>query len=201
MTPPTDFQLYRIRIDEAITYNDPQKARALIREALRAAVMAENLGERMYFSAQELIVNEDFAGAIKFLDLAIAYNPKDGAAYNDRALCMIDMGDWDDALIFLDRGIAVEPEFATIHHNKGWFLNMLGRHEEALRCFEEALRLSPKRAVTYENIADACVNLGRLNEAISAYKMAISFLAEGHDEIKTELLKLINILKRRKEKI
>ena len=196
-----DFSQYRILIDEAITYDDLIKARALIREALHAATMAENLGERMYFCAQERIVEQDFESAIKYLDLAIVHNPRDGAAYNDRALCMIDMGSWDDALLYFDRGIAVEPDFATIHHNKGWFLNQLGRHREALECFNEALRLSPERPVTYENMADAYVHLGDLEEAINAYKKALSLLSKGNEDIKKELMKLIRILRRRQKQI
>jgi tetratricopeptide (TPR) repeat protein len=199
MNPESDFLKHRIQIDEAITYNDLARARVLIGRALEAASLAENVGERLYFGAQALILRQDFAGAIRLLDKVIAINPKDGAAYNDRALCMVDLGQWDDAQYYFDRGIAVEPDFATIHHNKGWFLNQLGRCAQALVCFEEALRLSPGRAVTYENMADAYFKLGRLQEAIGAYDRAISFLPDDNAEIKAELLRLVEILRRQEK--
>src|SRR3989338_7053055 len=136
MTKPVDFQKFRILIDEAITYDNLPQARQLAQEALEAASRTEHLAQRMYFTAQLLIIEEDFTQALKFLDLAIQYNPNDGAAYNDRALCMVEMGRLDEALDYFDRGIAVEKDFATIHHNKGWLLNQLGQHSQALDCLD-----------------------------------------------------------------
>lgn len=189
-----NFTTWRVKIDEAITYGDLAKARMLAHEALEAAQHAELLGERLYFRAQLLIIDEDFAGAIKCLDTAIKHNPVDGAAYNDRALCMIELGQGDDALAYFDKGIVVEPNFATIHHNKGWYLNRLGRHDEALACFAQALALEADRAVTYENMADAYFNLGMISGAIEAYQKAVVLLSSDCDDIKKELEKLISFL-------
>ena len=195
-----DFSKMRQKLDDAITYDDPSKAIALAREGLEAAEKEEALAERMYFSAQLLMMEEEFEEAIKFLDRAIKYNPKDGAAYNDRALCMIELGQLDDALMFFNRGIEVEPDFATIHHNKGWFLNQLGRQAEALECFYRALELDAKRAVTYENLADCLYKSGKTAEAIEAYQQSISLLSERCVDIRNELTRLINTLKKKSDK-
>jgi len=192
---PFDFQKYRLLIDEAITYNEPEKARQLAQEAYTAAQLGEVVGERMYFGAQLLIIDEDFAGAIKCLDLAIKYNPKDGAAYNDRALCMIELGQIDEALKFFDRGIEVEPDFATIHHNKGWYLSQLGHYTGALASFSQVLAIDANRAVTYENMADCFYKMGCIPEAIKAYQKAVSLLSDRCIEIKNELERLIHLLK------
>lgn len=193
--PNISFQKYRVMIDEAITYNEPDKARELAREAYTAAQLAEVLGERMYFGAQLLILEEDFAGAIRSLDAAIKYNPKDGAAYNDRALCMIELGQIDDALQYFDRGIEVEPDFATIHHNKGWYLSQLGHYTGALASFSQVLALDANRAVTYENMADCFYKMGCIPEAIKAYQKAVSLLSDRCVDIKHELERLIQLLK------
>lgn len=194
MTKPVDFQNYRVLIDESITYDDLPTARRLAQEALQAAQWAEVISERMYFTAQSLIIEEDFGEALKYLDLAIQYNSGDGAAYSDRALCMIELGQGDGALDFFNKGIEVEPDFATIHHNKGWFLNRLGRHTEALVCFDQALALDPRRAVTYENKADCFYKMGRITEAIEAYQRAVSLLSNRCIDIKKELERLICVL-------
>jgi len=190
-----DFREMRVLIDKAITYNDLAVARDLSKKALEAATFHEALGERLYFMAQLAILDENFSEAMKYLDGAIRYNANDGAAYNDRALCMVELGMLEGVIAYFDSGISVEPDFATIHHNKGWFLNKTGRHREAIGCFHRALELEPRRAVTYENLADCLFNLGRMEEAIEAYQKALAALEAHYVEIREQIEKLIKILR------
>jgi len=184
-----DFLLnLRLQLDEAITYQDEKRARLIALNGLKLAKTKELLGEIEYFKGQLEILNENFKKAIAHFDRAIRFNPKDGASYNDRALCMVELGTIDEALEYLDKGIKVEPDFATIHHNKGWLLNKLGRHTEAIRCFKRALKLDRRRAVTYENLADALYNLGDLKGALRAYKKTISLLDPKYSHIKKQLI-------------
>ena len=190
-----DFTLLRRRIDEAITFDDRLRAIALAEVGLRQAQEKECLGEVMYFRAQMKIIEGRFLEAIQYLDQAIGYNPLDGAAYNDKALCQIELGMIEGAEELFNKGIEVESDYATIHHNKGWLLNKLGRHGEALSCFEKALELEPWRAVTYENMADAYENAGKVKEALKAYKRALELLRSSgsiKDQIKGEIERLEN---------
>ncbi|MBF0122668.1 MAG: tetratricopeptide repeat protein [Candidatus Omnitrophica bacterium] len=171
-----DFTQIRRDVDEAITFNDRLKAKALAAEGLRQAQEKECLGEVMYFQAQLKIIEENFLEAICYLDQAIGYNSSDGAAFNDKALCLVELGMIDGVEELFNEGIDVEPDYATIHHNKGWFLNNLGRHREALGCFEKALKLEPGRVVTYENMADAYENIGLMAEALKSYKKALALM-------------------------
>lgn len=177
----------RLRLDEAITYADFKLARKLAKEGLRVAHNKELLGEIMYFRAQMEIIAENYEAAMKYLDLAIKYNPMDGAAYNDRALCMVELGKFKEAFNYFDKGIEVEPDYATVYHNKGWLLNKVGLHEEAIQFFEKALKLEPNRAVTYENMANAFVCLGRVEEALKAYKKALILVKSSYHEIKRQI--------------
>jgi tetratricopeptide (TPR) repeat protein len=188
------FTKFRRLIDAAITFDDLVAAKKFIRQGLRLAEQKECLGEIMYFKAQHAIVDEDFAGAIIYLDKAIAYNPEDGAAYNDKALCLSELGRIEGVRELFDKGIAVEPDYATIHHNKGWFLNKMGQHGEALACFQRALEIEPGRAVTYENMANTYENMGLKDEALRSYKEALrstkySFAAIK-DQIKSQIKRL-----------
>lgn len=189
-----EFTQLRRSIDEAITYNDIMRALQFTALGMDAARKKECLGEVMYFQAQMEIIRENFAEAIRYLDLAVARNPSDGAAFNDRALCMIEMGIIEGAIEYFDKGIAVEPDYATIYHNKGWFLNKLGRHDEALTLFKKALELEPGRAVTYENMADVYLNLGQRQKALEAYRQALRFLKPENGHIVLQLRKIIKSL-------
>ena len=179
MSRKSVFRLWRTRLDEAITYGTKKEALSLARQALAEARTSGNAAETEYFKGQVDLIRARPASAIGHFDAAIRLNPKDGASFNDRALCMVEIGYIDDAIAYFDRGIAAEPDYATIYHNKGWLLNNIGCHTEAIRCFRKALALEPGRAVTYDNLADALYNLGDLAGALEAYKKVLLNLAPG----------------------
>ncbi|GEM_PF-347962 len=192
-------RLKKIRkdLDEAITYGAFVEARKLSTEGFTAAREWEYLGEMEYFKGQDAILDEDFAAAIGHFDRAIHHNPKDGGAYNDRALCMVELGMLDDAFSYLNKGIEVEPDYATVYHNKGWLLNRLERHVEAIEYFNKALRLEPDRAVTYENLGDSLARLGKYEEALKAYRMSVNLLKSEYSDIKKQLDSQIRKIEKR----
>jgi tetratricopeptide (TPR) repeat protein len=193
-----NFLKLRIELDNAITYGSKKRAIEIARQGLVLARTQQVPGEVEYFLAQRHIVKEKFASAIEHLDKAIKLNPRDGAAYNDRALCMVELGIIDEALRYFDKGIEVEPDYATVYHNKGWLLNHIGRHTEAISCFRTALELDPVRAVTYDNLADAQHNLGNYTAALASYRKVLELLAPGCcREIRAQIAKEIRILERK----
>jgi tetratricopeptide (TPR) repeat protein len=177
----------RHQLDEAITYADTSVAERLVGEGLRISREMEMPAEEMYFKAQREILEGNYSDAIVYLDSAIKLNPQDGAAYNDRALCMVELGITDAALSYFDRGIESEPDYSTIYHNKGWLLNKLGEYKQAVALFEKALEIEPGRAVTYENLADAYFNLGLKKDALEALKKALQFLPPSCPEIREQI--------------
>ena len=178
----------RLDLDEAITYDDIKKAKQLTQKGIKIAKDKELLGEIEYFKGQIEIINENYIKAIEHFDKAIKYSPKDGASYNDRALCMVEMGVIDEAFKYFDKGIEVEPDFATIYHNKGWLLNKIGKHKEAIGYFNKALELDSNRAVTYENLADAYSLDGDYQSALDALYKALDVLNPEYKQIREELL-------------
>lgn len=185
----------RIDLDEAITYGDREDAIKIARKGLARARESLLSGEVQYFLGQIELLKENYKKAIQYFDQAVKHNPKDGAAYNDRALCMVEMGIIDEAFIYFDKGIEVEPDYATIYHNKGWLLNNIGRYTEAIVYFKKALSLEPQRAVTYDNLADALFNLGVYAKALSAYRRVLELLKPGYcQEIKEEILEQIKLI-------
>ncbi|MDD5348331.1 MAG: tetratricopeptide repeat protein [Candidatus Omnitrophica bacterium] len=169
----------RHELDQAITYGTRKDALVLARRGLRQAEQEDIRSEAEYFKGQIDLLKDNLVSAIEHFDATIRLDPADGAAYNDRALCMVDLGIIDDALVYFDKGIKAEPDYATIYHNKGWLLNNIGRHTEAVACFRKALELEPGRAVTYDNLADALANLGDCRGALDAYRRVLEFLKPG----------------------
>jgi tetratricopeptide (TPR) repeat protein len=189
----------RRQIDAAITFHDLEAVHRCIGEGLWLAQTKECPGEAMYFHAQEAIVSERFDEAVSLLEQALVFNPLDGAAYNDIALCMVEMGRIEGVLDVFDKGIAVEGDYATIHHNKGWLLNKLGHQTAALACFERAIALEPRRVVTWENMADVYEEQGRIPAAISAYRKALECLDVPGNEIREQIMAEIQRLESREK--
>lgn len=179
MSKTASLPLWRDRLDQAITYGTKKAARAIARQALKQALAKHFSSEAEYFKGQLAMLAGKPNKAIEHFDCAISLNPHDGGAYNDRALCMVEIGIIDQALDYFNRGISVEPEYATIYHNKGWLLNNIGRHTEAIVCFKKALLLEPNRPVTYDNLADAWFNLGGYEAAYQAYSKVLKLLKPG----------------------
>ena len=179
MSKHSDLIDLRVKLDEAITYGTHRQAVKLAKQGLKEAISKGIDGETEYFRGQIEILNKNFTAAIEHFDAAIRHNPNDGAAYNDRALCMVELGIIDKAFYYFNKGIEVEPDYATIYHNKGWLLNNIGRHTEAIECLKKALGLEPNRAVTYDNLADALFNLSDYQGALQAYKKVLQLLRPG----------------------
>lgn len=190
-----DFTQLRRLIDHAITFNDLKTAQELALQGLNKSLKMDILGEQMFFRAQLEIIKDQFDTAIKYLDKAIEYNPQDGAAFNDRALCMIECGVIEGVREYFDQGIAVEPDYETIYHNKGWFLNNIGEHLGALALFQKALELDPTRAVTYENMANVYENLGLKEEALHCYHQALNFIDDSFVDVIQQIHVRIQSLK------
>ncbi len=192
MSKGGQFSVLRARLDEAITYAGRRGALKLARQGLKEAGLKNLAGESEYFKGQIEFLRDNFVSAIEHFDSAIKYNPLDGAAYNDRALCMVELGIIDEAFSYFDAGIKAEPDYATIYHNKGWLLNNLGRHTEAIKCFKQALSLEPDRAVTYDNLADALFNLRDYAGARNAYQEVLALLKpRSCRTIRAQILKRI----------
>ncbi|MFH1504794.1 MAG: tetratricopeptide repeat protein [Candidatus Omnitrophota bacterium] len=192
-----EFLKLRIELDDAITYGSTKLAKSLAKLGLQRAEEKKLLGEIEYFKGQLEIIDENFHAAIAHFDKVIEYNSNDGAAFNDRALCMVELGIIDEAFYYFDKGIEVEPDYAAIYHNKGWLLNKIGRHTEAIEYFKKALELQPRRAVTYENLADVYLNLSRYSDALEAYKNALDNLKPYCDNIRQQILSRIQLLEKK----
>ena len=189
-----EFLYLRIKLDHAITFGDDALALMIAQRGLDLGTQKNLPAEIEYFRAQFFILEEDFTTAIVHLNKAIDINPKDGAAFNDKALCLVELGQLDNALENFNKGILVEPDYASVYHNKGWLLNKLGLYSDAVECFLKTLELEPKRAVTYENLGDAYLNLRLVDDAKKAYNRALEFLPSDCQGIKEQIEDLLSDL-------
>ena len=86
----------------------------------------------------------DLAGALADYDQAIALNPQDATAYNNRGIARADQGDLAGALADYDQAIALNPQDATAYNNRGNARQAQGDLAGALADYDQAIALNPQ---------------------------------------------------------
>jgi superkiller protein 3 len=122
------------------------------------------------YSLANLNRNED---ANKTYDRALAINPIDCAALNNKGCVLKNLGRYDESLEAFDRILVIDPRdyFALI--NKGAALNNLNRNEEAINAYDQALAIEPNDSAALFNKANALDDLNRCEEAIQTFDRAL----------------------------
>lgn len=95
------------------------------------------------------------------------------AAYNNRAIALRALGDFESALADYHRAVELEPTNSALFTNRGVAYQALNRWEDAISDYERALLLDPKQVKTYNNRGVAYQALGRYDRAVEDYDAAI----------------------------
>ncbi len=168
-----DFERERLILDREITFFHFRRAKRLIQRALKEAYRQKELFFFFYFLAQRYILKEDFPKALKYLELCLRFKGDDACSYNDKAICLAELGRYTEALDCFNQGLRLCPGQAFLYHNKGWLLNLLGRHKEAVLCFKKALEIEPYRPEALYSLADSYLALGENLLAKRYFKKAL----------------------------
>ncbi|MCK4810188.1 MAG: tetratricopeptide repeat protein [Candidatus Omnitrophica bacterium] len=167
-----DLEKERFDLDREMTFLHFRKAEKIIRRCLEKAEKEKNCFFIYYFTAQKYILKEVFKKAVENLDNALNLRPSDGITYNDKAVCLAEMEDYESSLLCFNEGIKRDRDCASLYHNKGWLLNLLGRYKPAIICFHKALELHPDRPESLYSLGDSYYHLGELKKTRIYFKKA-----------------------------
>ena len=112
----------------------------------------------LYLYAQE---HNDFDGARRALEAALAKDPKSPASYGNFALFHMNMGEPERAIPLLEKALSVHPkgnEF--IFDNLGLSYLALGNNDAAIESFQKAVDLNTGMLDVYSGLAIAYSNKG-----------------------------------------
>lgn len=171
--PKVDLEKERKRLDREITFFHISKAERIIKKCLKLSRRNKDTFFLYYFTGQSYIVKEEFTKALLYLEKALRLHTHDGCAYNDKALCLAELGKYEESLHCFNEGLKKDNNCASLFHNKGWLLHLLGRYREAILCFHKALELEPKRAESLYSMADSYVRLGKPEEGRRYFRKAL----------------------------
>ncbi len=123
------------------------------------------------------------AQAVAQIDLSLARNSNNAAAWNNRGTALYELGRFDDAIASYDRALAIVPTFAFALSNRGAALFALKRFDEAVASYDRALIVQPDYIEALSNRGNALKELKRFDEALSSFDRALAVeprYAEAH---------------------
>jgi tetratricopeptide (TPR) repeat protein len=85
--------------------------------------------------------------------------------HNSLAICLAEVGRYDEAVSELRKAIDYDPENADYYYVLGHILGLAGRYQEAVPYFETALKLDPNNAKTYKMLGITYGIIGKKEEA------------------------------------
>lgn len=190
-----DLEKERKLLDREITFFHFRRAAKKINKCLRFATATNNEFFIYYFKSQKCILEEDFKEAIKYFNRALKIKPKDGCTYNDKALCLAELGKKALALECFNEGLKKDRDCASLYHNKGWLLHSLARYQQALLCFQKALELEENRVESLFSLADTYLKLGNNQKARKLLELTLSRLKGKTSYVRKETLRRLRKLK------
>ncbi len=113
------------------------------------------------------------ARALVDLDRAVAIDPTQWHAWNNRGRTLAALGKLEDALASYTRAIELAPASTQALCNRGSTLSALGRNAEALADYDRALTLDDKAPLAWMGKGTVLLKDAHLSEAIAALDRAI----------------------------
>lgn len=138
--------------------------------------------------------------AIKFLDKALAEDPKDTDLMYELSVLHEKAKDYGKMEALLNQVIALQPNSAVAYNALGYSLADRGvRLEEAKALIEKALVITPNDPYIVDSLAWALFRMGRLDESLTAFQNAYKTRADA--EIGTHMGEVLWQMNRKDEAI
>ncbi len=119
--------------------------------------------------------------AAELMGKAIESDPRNVAAYCNRATVFKSLGQLSVALESYDRAIELAPDLATVHFNRGLVLQELQQLAAALASYEQAIAIEPDYAEAHLACGNVLNELNQLDAALTSCDRAIALVDDYED--------------------
>lgn len=192
-----DLEKERVILDREITFFHFERAKKKIAKCIKEASKSNDIFFLSYFTAQKFIVRREFEKAIRYLNICIKLRLHDGCSYNDKAICLAELGKYEEALAVFDRGISLSRDCASLYHNKGWLLNAMGRFRQSVIYFKKALELDCARVEAIFSLGDSYLKMGDIKTAKKYFTKALYEIKGKSSYVYGEIKKQLSGLDKR----
>lgn len=124
--------------------------------------------------AGSYVESGDYTNAVAEYDLYIENHPdKSEVAYNNRAVCRMEMDYLEGATADMGRALELNEEYAIGHINRAQVYELALQYEDALAELDRAIELDPNYAPAYNNRAVVYRKFGNPEQALNDFYQAI----------------------------
>jgi|GEM_PF-6185721 len=140
-----------------------------------------------------IIEENDYESAIADFTIAIKYNPKLAAAYNNRALAQNEKKNYEKAILDANQALYLDPRYNAAYFHRAVAQIGLGNMANAVADCTTALDIDPTYSAAYAVRGKAKIIIGDLNSGIKDCTIGIDqmrktdFSIEAHLRIKLAL--------------
>ena len=140
------------------------------------AKTADRLSAADWFKkGYQYALDKEYDKAIEAFTSAIALDPNDAVAYNNRGVVYgRDKGQYDRAIEDYNKAIQLDPNLASAYNSRGYAYNNKGQHDRAIEDYNKAIQLDPNLAAAYNNRGNAYGSKGQHDRAIEDFNKAIA---------------------------
>lgn len=141
-------------------------------QALAIHVLSDLDMDILYYIGSAQMTNGSYEAAINTYNSIIAKDDKDALAYNNRALCYKNLGDYANSLTDYDRAISLKPDTYSFYFGKYYLLQESGDEAAANEVLNKASEITVKTSEDQYNLA-------KIHYCQGEYETALSELNDG----------------------
>ncbi|MEZ4658288.1 MAG: tetratricopeptide repeat protein [Caldilineaceae bacterium] len=123
--------------------------------------------------ARALLEAGDPLSALPLFDQAIAVDPNNADAYNERGTVHYRLGDYAAAIEDFSAAIEIDPSDARFYTNRGDAYGQMSEYETALADYDAAIAVDPSYAMAHNNRGYTNYLQGAYEEAVADYTAAL----------------------------
>jgi tetratricopeptide (TPR) repeat protein len=131
--------------------------------------------------AIDLLARSDFAGAMPFLQLAVAENPEDAEMNYQLGKAALESGDMATAETGLKKAKELDPTKPGVSFHMARMFDKKHRKAQAVAALEQELDLSPESEPVLENLGRLQAEIGQKDKAIITFEELIDINPEYFD--------------------
>ena len=146
--------------------------------------MSEN---EHYKKAMAKVNENEFVEAIELFTIAISEEPDNPFIYNQRAVCYLNLNQFDLSLFDMNKSIELDEKYAYFYSCRGFLKARMQDLDGALLDYEISLELDPENDITYNNMGLLLEQMGNIPMSKKAFDKANEKI--GYDPEKREFNK------------
>lgn len=135
----------------------------------------------------------EVAEAVRSYNQALATDPENPVAWNNKGLILAVAGNYAEALKCHLKAIELDPKHVDAISNVGMAYTKMGELGKALEWYERALDIDPRHETTWNNKGNLLSKAGKYEEALACYDRAIDINPRYMAAMNNKAVELIHL--------